>query len=578
MVKLGPDGGLTVALPGLTLEAVSRFSWEGGSYNTFGRDPDCRPQPEWRVTANGTQGVVGTARDYRVNRTVRWNGHRVDISDELTNLTANDIGLRFDHRLRAQPAEMATIYLNGDPDPAKSQATGYENSSVFVEGLQSGCALLAQDDVSRVQGVAYYELGAGIRSDSFCLPAGGSYTLRWSLYPVGRPDYYDFINLARRDLGVNSTVPGGFDFSLLQAGSLDDAALKKQIDQRGLRYLSSGVWMESGAAVPCYHGPHMLEATNLRQRLRAACDKLRRVAPETKSLIYIHCYINTDPKGPELFADSRVLDKDGKHYENTGYTQSIGIPFLYYYPALDNRYFGAMKDVVDMCLDREAIGADGIYWDEVEMMSAGRSYDRWDGHSAELDAQHRIVKKYGHTMLLSLEAKKALTEYVQAKGGELIGNSVAQTETMMRLGFPRFVETASIWYPARTHLYTPIALGDHLTVKTFDDLLADIRLKLMWGSLYYYYSRPAQPHPTITQRMFPFTPIELHRGWLLGRERLLTAVPGTFTLGDDAPVSVHWYGADGKEMDRVVEERVEQGRRLVRLPLGEREMAVIVRR
>ena len=132
--------------------------------------------------------------------------------------------------------------------------------------------------------------------------------------------------------------------------------------------------------------------------------------------------------------------------------------------------------------------------------------------------------------------------------------------------FPRFVETAAIWYPARAHLYTPIALGDHLTVKSFEDLLRDIRNKLMWGGLYYYLGA-AHPHPTITQHMFPFTPVELHRGWLLGEERLITCVPGT-TLGDEDPVTVYWYGADGALTDRSGEQRVEDGRRLLRLDLA----------
>jgi hypothetical protein len=77
--------------------------------------------------------------------------------------------------------------------------------------------------------------------------------------------------------------------------------------------------------------------------------------------------------------------------------------------------------------------------------------------------------------------------------------------------------------------------------------------------------------------MFPFTPVELHRGWLLGRERILTAVPGTFTFGDERPVRVHWYDAAGKLSDKKGEERVDQGKRLVRLALGEKEMAVIER-
>ena len=107
--------------------------------------------------------------------------------------------------------------------------------------------------------------------------------------------------------------------------------------------------------------------------------------------------------------------------------------------------------------------------------------------------------------LLSLSAKVKLIQYIHDKGGTLIGNSAATSETLTRLHFPRFIKTSQ-WYPARSHLYSPISLGNHLTVKDFPGLLDDIRAKLMWGSLYYYYATPKQPYGTITQHMFPFTP------------------------------------------------------------------------
>ena len=70
----------------------------------------------------------------------------------------------------------------------------------------------------------------------------------------------------------------------------------------------------------------------------------------------------------------------------------------------------------------------------------------------------------------------------------------------------------------------------------------------------------------------------MHHGWLLGKERLLTAVPGTFTLGDTKPVTIYWYDGAGKLTDQQGEQRVEQGKRLVRLALGDKEMAVIERK
>jgi hypothetical protein len=579
VVRVAPGGGLALSLPGLALQVESRFSHQGGGYHALAGEGQPPGQPEWQVKVSRATAeclVDATAKEYRLERRITFVADHLEITDRLTNLTGEAIGLAFDNRLVAVGSEIAEAWLGGNPDPAVTRMEALENSSVFVAGAQSGCGLLVVDDVYRIQSILYYDNGAGARSDTFALGPGASYTLRWHLYPVLRPDYYDFINLARRDLDVNFTLPGGFQFGL-GAGTDDD--YRALADQRGLQFMSSGVWMNSAGPVKCYHGAHLLEATALQQNLRERCASIRRVLPQVKSLVYIHAFINTDPAGPLKYADARIMGEDGAQYENKTYTEQCGIPFLYNYPALDpeNSYVAAMKRVIDLCLDSDKIGADGVYWDELDWTSPRYTFDRWDGHSAQLDEQHRIKRKMAYVHLLSRSAKVALINYISSKGGVLIGNSVATSDTLTKLHFPRFVETAEGWFPARSHLYSPIALGDHLTVKDFPGLVADIRAKLMWGTVYYYYATPKQPYGTITQHMFPFTPVELHHGWLLGKERLLTAVPGTFTLGDEAPVRVYWYDAAGKLGEKRGEERLEGGRRWVRLALADGEMAAIVR-
>ncbi|MEN6643924.1 MAG: hypothetical protein ABFE08_15925 [Armatimonadia bacterium] len=578
VVTVQPGGGMKITLPGMGLQVTSRFSYQGGGFNVLDAR-EAAGQPEWKVKVRPQRDgatVEGQAKEYTLQRRVRMVGDHVEVEDRLTNLTGEAIGLAFDNHVGATEGDISEAWLGGNPDPANKLVERLENSTVFVSGDQSGCGLLVVDDVYRIQGALYYEKGAGARSNSFALAPKASYTLRWSLYPVLRPDYYDFINLARRDLGVNFTIPGGFQFGL---GAASDEAYKEIAEQRGLRFMSSGVWMDPKGDVKCYHGEHMLQATAMQQKLREQCAAIRRAIPQVKSLVYIHGYINTDPDGPRKHPDAQITTEDGKQYENEGYTKSCGIPFLYNYPALnpENSYVAAMKRVIDMVLDKDKIGADGVYWDELDWISTPYTYDRWDGYSVELDDQYRIKRQRSFVHLLSLSAKVELIKYIFDKGGLLIGNSVATSDTMTKLHFPRFVETAAGWYPARSHLYTPISLGDHLTVKDFPSLVNDIRQKLIWGSLYYYYATPRQPYPTITQHMFPFTPVELHGGWLVGKERIVTAVPGTFTFGDTKPVKVYWYDAAGKETEKRGEERVEKGKRLVRLGLAEGEMAVIER-
>jgi hypothetical protein len=578
-VGLAPGGGLRIDLPGLPLQVVSRFSFQGGGFNVLSADGPPNGQPQWKVTtarSGDEYRVDATARDYQLQRRIRLAGDHLEVADRLTNLTGADIGLAFDNRIVGPPGRLPIAWLGGNPDPSVSVVDRLENSSVFVADGQNGCGLLAVDDVYRIQGVFYYDQGAGARSATFAIGPRATYTLRWNLYPVLRADYYDFVNLARRDLDVNFTISGGFQFGL---GASSDDAYRGMAQQRGLKFMASGVWSDPGAKVPCYHGEHMLQAAALQERLRERCQTIRRVLPQVKTLIYIHSFINTDPEGPRKHPDAHITNPDGTPYQNKTYTAMYGTPFFYDYPALEpeNSYVEAMRRVIDMCLDRDKIGADGVYWDELDWISTKYTFDRWDGHSAELDEQHRIRRKMAYVHLLSLSAKVKLIQYIFAKGGILIGNSVATSQTLSGFHFPRFVETSAAWYPARAHLYSPISLGDHLTVKDFAGLWDDIRAKVMWGSLYYYYATPKQPYGTITQHMFPFTPVELHHGWLLGRERIVTAVPGTFTFSDMRPLRVYWYDSAGKLTDRPGQERAVGNRRLVRLALSEREMAVIER-
>ena len=63
------------------------------------------------------------------------------------------------------------------------------------------------------------------------------------------------------------------------------------------------------------------------------------------------------------------------------------------------------------------------------------------------------------------------------------------------------------------------------------DMAADMRNALFRGALYYHYLGHTRC-PSLSSKMFPFTPRELHSGYLIGEERILTALSGDFG----------WYG------------------------------------
>ena len=128
-------------------------------------------------------------------------------------------------------------------------------------------------------------------------------------------------------------------------------------------------------------------------------------------------------------------------------------------------------------------------------------------------------------------------------------------------------------------LYSPIALGDHHSVRTQLDAYRGMHRQLDNGCLHAWYSHHVQPeYPTLTDKMFPFTPIDLRSGYIFGEERILTNRSGYFGWGDDSLFDAHVYDDVGREVSWEVP-LVQRGRRHVaevRLPSG--YAAVLVRR
>ena len=86
-------------------------------------------------------------------------------------------------------------------------------------------------------------------------------------------------------------------------------------------------------------------------------------------------------------------------------------------------------------------------------------------------------------------------------------------------------------------------------------------------------------HPHLTHYMFPITPVELHEGYILGRERIITNRSGLFGWGDAAGHEVHVFDDQGREVPGFkAPTRNQNGQTLTELRLPEDYSAAIVRR
>jgi len=92
------------------------------------------------------------------------------------------------------------------------------------------------------------------------------------------------------------------------------------------------------------------------------------------------------------------------------------------------------------------------------------------------------------------------------------------------------------------------------------------------GSLYAWYSPEIVPtHKTLTEYMYPFTPIELHEGYIVGAERILANRSGLFGWGDRSDFVPHVFDAEGRETSEITVRKIDSDGRTyaeVRIPRG----------
>lgn len=71
--------------------------------------------------------------------------------------------------------------------------------------------------------------------------------------------------------------------------------------------------------------------------------------------------------------------------------------------------------------------------------------------------------------------------------------------------------------------------------------------------------------------MYPFTPIELHSGYLVGKERILTNRSGLFGWADKSNFNAYVYDRDGRQTDKYPVNKIEREGKCyaeVRMPGG----------
>ena len=570
-VTVLPGGGLQVSWAGREIVVESRFSKPGGGWAELtGKEAIGWAEHQSPESAGSPSFRSSTAR-LEVRRSVESFAECILVRDRLTNMSGDLLPVMISHR--AQTGDYQELYLCGRPIPRKTGANNVaENPSVVVLGEDSGFGLMAHDDVFRIHCESSCDGRRAYLNDRvLALRPGINYHHEWLIVPLSRPDYWDFVNALRRHFETNFTIPGSFAFfpapyrkhmplPLEEIGEFLD---RKAVNTVGITtgYEYKGVFA---------HGPVRRECDPAVER--DTVQMLRELRPDAELVLYFNAFdCARAEEDPVRWPACQVLRPDGKNIRE-------GTPYPVYFPTLTNEYGREMDANLEWILD--TLGGEGVWWD----MFHGYGYhygEPWDGWSADIDAKrHEIRRRKSSTALISWPWRRKVIERFQREGRPLIANGSPMTTTEYRYHFPRAVETADIGNLCKSHFFTPIALGDHVGEHHEVDAYRHMLKALDWGGLYYWYSSRIRPtRPTLTSYMFPFTPIELHAGYVIGKERILTNRSGLFGWGDEALLAIHVFDRVGKQTAGDEGRRVvRDGRAYAELRLPEGFSAAVVRK
>ena len=228
----------------------------------------------------------------------------------------------------------------------------------------------------------------------------------------------------------------------------------------------------------------------------------------------------------------------------------------------------------------ESVGLDGVYIDQFSSVVSAPlrySYDQWDGHTVDINPESgQITKQYTDAALVSGQSQVNFLQALRARGKTVVANTLPATKELQSIRVLRFFEaggggfnpltftrgTQPTFYHSftRGHLLTPIGLGYWAPSnlgQTGTENYARVIMKaaityLRHGLIYYHFfteipeSGPGSGDYGLFNNMFPITPRFLGAGFVIGEERIITAISGTFLWQRPEQPLIMAFDAEGR--------------------------------
>jgi hypothetical protein len=579
-VLLGPPSGDLPMIAPQTTQAVNYQITDQDNSLDLKFNGNTYPVTSQYSTPDG-KWVSDSNKYFSVKRQIEKKGESIIVHDTFTNLTNANLPLMHREEVQMKPDK---VWLGGlSPSNVTGTSTDAHNPTVFGVQGKTGIGLLPLDDVFQVHITDYSTPDSiGLMDNTLVLKPKSTYTADWAIVPVASNDHFDFINATRRLLDTNFQFDGPFAFMRADPryeGKWSDQQVVDFGTFKDAKYLCLNI------GYPNYKG-RVPQGTALQQIDHTAwvdaIARRRKLLPDVKQIAYFHCFIDVADEAPEKFKDSRLLMPDGTQGD---YGQDYLKLFV---PTLTDSYGPAIAKNIDLILNDMKL--DGVYWDEMDSSRYAYDYnpDQWDGVSADIDPKTmQITRLKSSVTLLSQPWRLEHAQDIMKSGYLICNGGLPSTRTMRALHYDAFNETGSISNCVNSQLFTPIALGDHLTERSEEDAYHVMLNALDYGCIYCWYNdlNVIPTYHTLTEYMYPLTPIELHEGYVIGKERIITNRSGVFGWGDNSQHEVHVFDNTGREVDlknikapTVIKTYERDGKTWTEIRIGEGWSAAILRK
>ena len=516
---------------------------------------------------------VGDAGEFVVDRRIEAHDDRLHVTDRITNKTDEDLPVMVRHTAELGQG-VKHVYIAGKGAMTPKYRSEEPSHPVAV-GLydDAGLALVNEDDVMRATGNMWRDGdNIGVGNSRLVVRQGATVAIEHSIYPMETGDHFALLNRVRANWGVNFTLPGSFAFvsPAPPLSTYTDEQFVAYFDNKSATIACGGVGKYRGRPA---HGTGYFKSSKAKHIAQIA--RIKKLRPKTKTQVYLHTFISVGEGDATRFAGDVLRRPDGSHGDYRNPLYPIFVP-------REGSDFAKVQDELIAARWKD-YQLDGIYWDELAYSAHKFDYNdqHWDGFSADIDLNtHRIRRKISSVALATQSWRERAAKGIMRRG-MLIGNGAPHTRTFTRLHFPRFIETGSISNLTRGQLYTPIALGDHLTERTGTDAYQNMLRALDLGGVYYWYYYKVEPHdrPTLTEHMFPITYIEMGKGYVIGKERIVTNRSGLFGWDDDSGFDAYVYDERGGLTDAIkVVRKMIDGKAYAEVRIAEGFGVAIVRK